>query len=595
MDSSLDIRDMLSVVKRRKWWFIGPATAILAVAIALLVLMPPIYRSKATILIESQEVPQDLVPALVSDYIDRRLDVLTRRVLLKDNLMRLIDRYELYPNLREHLTQIEVAERMSRDIGVQVLSTEVNDPRTGNSSDMTVAFEVQFDYPNPQIARRVVDELVSLYLATNQERRRGVIEQTTTFFQNEREALEQKIDQLEDELAAFRQHNADLLPRAVEFTRVQLANVDERLQDLRSSLRSLQEREGFLQTQLALTKEYETFEDVAVPGATPESKLELARAELASARARYSATHPDVIRLEREVRSLESVVGARGGVTALVARESELAAELGQLQQRYTAEHPDVQRVQAQLASVRDSLEDVGGAVGGGGAAGMRERNSAYVQLKAQLNSVQAEIRAITEQQGELQEVRQELQAQLGQAPLVEQEFLELNRRLETAIEERDEVAEKARTAGLSGSLEASSIGEQFVLAEPATVPRKPVRPSEKLILALGLVLAVGGGGASVMAAEMLDRSVRSAAQLARIVGETPLAMIPQLTTVRENRRRWLMRLLVVAVAIACVVGLLVWIDRAVMPLIVMFYEVQNAVDAWLAANLPWILGSAGG
>jgi hypothetical protein len=357
----------------------------------------------------------------------------------------------------------------------------------------------------------------------------------------------------------------------------------------------LQEREGFLQTQLALTDEFDTFEELGVPGSTPESKLELARAELAAARARYSASHPDIMRLEREVRSLQSIVGARSGVTQLVARETELAAELGQLQERYTSEHPDVRRVQGQLASVRESLEDVGGAVGGGGAAGMRQRNSAYVQLRAQLNSAQAEIRAITEQQRELEDVRSDLQAQLARAPRIEQELLELNRRLETAIEERDEVAEKARTAGLSGSLEASSIGEQFVLAEPATVPRKPVRPSEKLILALGLVLAVGGGGASVMAVEMLDRSVRSSVQLAKIVGETPLAMIPQLATVQENRRRWLLRLAVVALAVAGVVGVMVWVDRAVTPLIVVVYEIQNAVAAWLAANLPWTLGPVAG
>lgn len=595
MNSALGIHDVLAVIRRRKWWFTLPAAAIVALAVVLILVLPPIYRSKATILIESQEIPQDLVPALVSDYIDRRLDVLTRRVLLKDNLIRLIDRYDLYPTQREYFTETEVAERMSRDVGVQVLSTEVNDPRTGNSSDMTVAFEVQFDYPDAEVARRVVDELVSLYLATNQERRRGVIEQTTAFFQDERETLEERIVQLEDELAAFRQENAELMPRAVEYTRVRLGNVEQRLQDLRSSLRSLQEREGFLQTQLALTDEFDTFEEFGVPGSTPESKLELARAELAAARARYSASHPDIVRLEREVRSLQSIVGARGGVTQLVARETELAAELGQLQERYTSEHPDVRRVQGQLASVRESLEDVGGAVGGGGAAGMRQRNSAYVQLKAQLNSAQAEIRAITEQQRELEDVRSDLQAQLARAPRIEQELLELNRRLETAIEERDEVAEKARTAGLSGSLEASSIGEQFVLAEPATVPRKPVRPSEKLILALGLVLAVGGGGASVMAVEMLDRSVRSSVQLAKIVGETPLAMIPQLATVQENRRRWLLRLAVVALALAGVVGVLVWVDRAVTPLIVVIYEIQNSVAAWLAANLPWTLGPVAG
>jgi len=590
MESSLDIREFVSIFKRRRWWFVIPTTAILALAILLIFILPPIYRSKATILIESQDIPEDLVPALVGDYIDRRLDVLTRRVLMRDNLIRLADRFDLYAEQRRYMTQPELAERMRKDIAIDVLSTEVNDPRTGRSGDMTVAFELRFDYPDAEAARRVVDELVSLYLATNQERRRQVIDETSTFFAGERADLEDRIAELEAALASFREDNAELLPRQADYKRVQLGNVEQRLQDLRSSLRSLEEREGFLETQLALTDEFDTLTDLGMPGATPETQLEMVRAELATARARYSANHPDVVRLEREVRSLESVVGARGGVAALVAREASLAAELGRLQERYTGEHPDVRRVSAQLASVRASLEGAGGAAAGGAAPGTRPRNPAYVQLSAQLNSVKAETRAVRQQVAELEEVRDDLQAQLARAPTIEQEFLQLNRRLETALEERDAVAETARTAGLSGSLEASAIGERFVLAEPATVPREPVRPSERLILALGLVLAVGSGGASLMLAEMLDRSIRSAGQLTKLLGDGPLVTIPTLTSPRDVRRRWALRAGGLLLVTTAVIGLLVWIDRSVVPLIVVVYEVQNAIETWVATTVPWLV-----
>jgi uncharacterized protein involved in exopolysaccharide biosynthesis len=585
---------VLTAFKRRKWWFVVPATAILALAVLLLFVLPPVYRSKATILIESQDIPEALVPALVGDYIDRRLDVLTRRVLLRDNLLQLANRFDLYAEQRRYLTQPELAERMRKDIAVNVLSTEVDDPRTGRTGDITVAFELSFDYPDPDAARRVVDELVSLYLATNQQRRRQVIEETTAFFASERAALERRIVDLEEMLAAFRKENAELLPRQAEFKQVQLGNVEQRLQDLRSGLRALEERQGFLKTQLALTEEFGTLTDLGMPGATPESQLEMARAELATARARYSANHPDVLRLEREVSSLEAVVGARGGVTALVAREAQLAAELGRLQERYTAEHPDVRRVSGQLDSVRASLEEAGGAAAGGASPGTRPRNSAYVQLSAQLNSVAAEIRAVKEQIVELEDARGRLQAQLARAPVVEQEFLQLNRRLETALEERDAVAEKERTAGLSGSLEASAIGEQFVLAEPATVPREPVRPSETLILALGLVLAVGGGGFSLAMVEMLDRSVRSTAHLTQILGDAPLVSIPKLASSREVRRRWTWRIGALVLVATGVVAALVWIDRAVVPLIVVVYEIRNTVEAWLATTVPWLVTAPG-
>jgi uncharacterized protein involved in exopolysaccharide biosynthesis len=581
------------MVKRRKWWFGLPAVAILGLAVLGMFTLQPIYRSSATILIESQDVPEDLVPALMGDYIDRRLDVLTRRVLLRDNLLELAERFELFPDRPEDMTPEELAELIRKEIGVHVLSTEVNDPRTGRTGDMTVAFELSFHYPDAETARRVVDELAASYMALNQRQRQQVIAETTDFFAGERAALEERITDLENEVKVFREENAELLPRAVEFKRVQLGNVEQRLQDLRSSLRSLEERKGFLQTQLALTDEFEIFPDYGTPGATPESKLEIARAELAAARARYSGEHPDVRRLEREVNSLQSVVGVRSGASALAAREAELAAELAQLQDRYTSEHPDVRRISGQLASVRESLRN--SADGAGPVEqGTRPRNSAYVQLSAQLNSVTSEISAVEQQVAELEERRLDLQGQLSRAPLVEQEFEQLNRRLQSALEERDAVADKERTAGLSSSLEASAVGEQFVLAEPATVPRDPVRPNEKLILALGLVMAVGSGGAGIVMGELLDRSIRSTAHLARVLGEAPLVSIPTLVSPSDARkdRRWRWGLAVFGLAL--LVGLAVWIDRAVMPFPTAAEALGDMAEPWLGSVAWWRGGPAG-
>ena len=125
MESSLSLREFAFILRRRKWWFIFPATTVIVLAVVIMLVLPPIYRSEATILIESQDIPEDLVPALVGDYVDRRLDVLTRRVLLRDNLLRLANRFELYPEQRRFLTQAELAERMRRDVAVDVLSTEI--------------------------------------------------------------------------------------------------------------------------------------------------------------------------------------------------------------------------------------------------------------------------------------------------------------------------------------------------------------------------------------------------------------------------------------------------------------------------------------
>lgn len=587
MDYSLDPRQLLLILWSRKWWFVTPAVVVVAVAVALAVLLPPTYRSDALILVEDQDIPEDIVPSLINDYIDRRLDMLTRRVLVDENLISMIGRYDLYPAEAEVTSSTVLAERMRDDIQVNTLSTEINDPRVGRTTEMTVAFEIAFEYHNAANARRVTDELVSLYLSMNQETRRQAATQTTEFLSSERAALEERIAGIEDELATFQIENRELLPQEAAFKRQLLANTEQQMQSLERDLRSLREREGFLTTEIALTDEFEPRDERGPSSASPEALLEAARAELATARARYSASHPDVVRLRREVASLEAVVGDRVASGRLAEREELLVSELAALRERYTDTHPDVVRAERELASVsraRDAAEQRGEATGS--STGLT-RNSAYVQLSAQLNSVQAEIGSIEEQRRQLQEERRGLQEQLARAPAVEREYQRLNRRLENALADREALATKEASASLSSSMETAAISERFVLAEPASVPLAPVSPPQKLILVLGLVLAVGSGGVAVTLAELLDRSVRSAAQLARILGDTPLAVIPTIVSPAEQRRRWGRRAGVALLVIAVASTSVVWVHRSIVPLDVLGYQAQNRAQEWWVRTFP--------
>ena len=583
MDLSLEPRDLFRILRYRKWWFFTPAALVLIVSVLLILFLPPVYRSQATILIEDQDIPEDIVPTLLDDYIDRRLDTLTRRVLLTDNLRQIINSYDLYLDKREFMPMTDVAEHMRDNITVNVLSTQINDPTTGRTGEATVAFEIQFDYGNPRSAQQVTNELVSLFLSLNMESRRQVVEQTTNFLSAERSRIESQITEIEQDLAAFQLENRDLLPEAIAFKRQLLSNVDQQIQILERDYRSLREREGFLTTELALTDEFEPLDDRVPVGSTPESQLEVVRAELATARARYSESHPDVMRLRREVASLEEVVGARSrvGTGQLAAREEALVAELAGLRKRYTATHPDVVRVENELASLRDAIANAGGR--NGVQSGGVVRNTAFVQLSAQLNSVQAELHSIEEQREQLLDERRTLQEQIARAPVVEQRYLQLNRRLEEALADRESLADKEAMASLSGSMEIEAIGERLVLAEPPDMPLEAVSPPEKLILGLGLVLAMVGGTGAAAIAEVLDRSVRTSRMLAQLLGDTPLATVPTLVTAAERRRRWGLRLVAVLLASGVLVGVAVYVHQSIVPLEVLGFQTLGLVDQWIS------------
>ncbi len=63
-----DFRDYIAILLRRKGLLFWPAAAIFAVAVVVAFVLPPVYRSSATVLIEQPEIPPDLVQSMVTSY-----------------------------------------------------------------------------------------------------------------------------------------------------------------------------------------------------------------------------------------------------------------------------------------------------------------------------------------------------------------------------------------------------------------------------------------------------------------------------------------------------------------------------------------------
>jgi uncharacterized protein involved in exopolysaccharide biosynthesis len=93
--------DYLTVLLRRKKQFMIAAAIILAISVLLAVGLPSIYQSKATILIEQQEIPTDLVRSTVTSYAGERIQVISQKVMTTDNLSKIINDYDLYKTDRK--------------------------------------------------------------------------------------------------------------------------------------------------------------------------------------------------------------------------------------------------------------------------------------------------------------------------------------------------------------------------------------------------------------------------------------------------------------------------------------------------------------
>ena len=84
-----------SILSSARWQAIAIGAAVIFVLAALLAaLLPPSYRSSATILIQEQEIPQELVRSTITSFADERIQVISQEVLARSVLLELIGKIQ---------------------------------------------------------------------------------------------------------------------------------------------------------------------------------------------------------------------------------------------------------------------------------------------------------------------------------------------------------------------------------------------------------------------------------------------------------------------------------------------------------------------
>ena len=230
-------------------------------------------------------------------------------------------------------------------------------------------------------------------------------------------------------------------------------------------------------------------------------------------------------------------------------------------------------------------MRSTGGANGGPPSAD----NPAYIQLQSDLNAVRAELAAVQAQRDAVAEKLDQHQEMALRTPLVEREYVQLRRSLDDAMALRDELARKETTASLGQTLEAELKAERLSLIEPASLPLTPVRPNRTRIALIGLVLALGSGAGLVGVAQAMDDGVY-AKDVAAIVGEAPLSIVPRIMTRVDQRRHRFAVAVTVLVVFVGLGGAVWWVHQRYVPLDIAYYDAQR----WLRATVePYVANAS--
>src|SRR5438552_8259341 len=498
-ESTKTLGEYLAVLRWRKFEIIAVAMVVAAIASVVAIALPAVYRSTATIQVQEQEVPPELVRSTITSFADERIQVISQQVMTRAVLLRLIDKYGLYPRLRQRASTEEILERMHKDIKLTTVNADISDRSSGRRVNATIAFTLSYDSPRPDSAQKVVAELASLYLNENVKVRQQSVAETTAFLGQEADRLAAQIQDIETNLAQFKRRYAGRLPDS-SLVNMQLAErASSELLRVERDMSGLQERKLALEAQLHLVPP--AIQTASTPTAErslpPADRLRLLQAQYASASAIYGADHPDIRRMQREIAALKSETGASSKDVASAEQMKKLQAELASLRERYSEDHPDIKRVQRSIAALQASLAQSTASAEASDKrpsldAAKRPSNPAYIALLTQIEGTQRELNQLAAQKNDLRAQQQTYDARLSQIPEVEREYRDLTRDYDNAKTRYQEVKAKQMQAEVSQSLESEHKAERFSLGEPPQVPERPFSPNRPAIALMGLVAALG-------------------------------------------------------------------------------------------------------
>lgn len=175
--------------------------------------------------------------------------------------------------------------------------------------------------------------------------------------------------------------------------------------------------------------------------------------------------------------------------------------------------------------------------------------------LNTQLRTAELEIRSLVQKRIELEARIDEHEVLIRRAPQVEMQYEGFMRSYEDAKTKYADLQGKLRAADFAGDVGQDIAGRRFTLLEPPILPLGPDSPNRPVIILIGFLLALAVGTGFVMAAEVLDDSIRGAQKLTDIVGSPPLAVVPYLnnsadiTHARTNNVLLIVAMLVVGAA----------------------------------------------
>jgi uncharacterized protein involved in exopolysaccharide biosynthesis len=549
----LDLTKIKGIIKRRKWWLVLPFLGVFSMVTAIALVLPDIYQSTATIMIQNPQIPKDVVPTAVSVYADQRIQSITQEVTSRSKILALVEKYDLIPDKRDRLNADEIVEKVRDRIKVETISAEIKNETLRTPVQLTIAFQLAMEDESAKKAQMVANEIASYFMSKNIEERGKRVRSTTEFLEDQLRQAKENVDSLETKLAAYREKHLEELPEFTNLNMQKLEKLNADISNINMQVRSLEEQRATTKSNMAAIDPFSWSGSRVMSN---EERLQQAQMERAALVSKYSEKHPLVQAKNQEIDLLDANTHGISKLAEARAKLQDLETKLAGLKSRYTDKHPAVVAKVQEVESARKELEALQRKVGKPNAAPSETpTNPAFVSLKADLERIGASISSLNAEKARLELQIKEVYEKLHSMPQVTKEYNELTTDYQNAKAHYTDLQQKLMAAQVAQGMEEGQLGESFQIVEPPFLPEEPAKPNRLAIILIGFVLGAGFSLGLTSLREFTDYRIRDLRTVEQLTMAPILSVIPRIVTgddVSKDRRRK------VLVAIGTVGGIVV-------------------------------------
>ncbi len=341
---NLDLSFYFAVFLRRIHYFIIVFALVSAAALAAAFLLPAVYTARATLIVESPQIPGQLLPPSVQAASLEKLQIAQKNLMRRVNLLDIAQKLKVFKDI----------DKMTPD---QIVQGMAGNTRINNSAARGAAtiMDIQFDGETGARAAAVVNEYVTIILSDDAQTRKSNAEGSVSFFETEKKRLDGELSAMSAKLLKFQNENKDALPNTLPY---RLGQQQLLQNNLATAERDIATQKDQKQRMIALFEATGQLSGTTA-NQTPEARqLDALRQQLNSSLAILSPTNPKVRQLQAQISQLEKVVqsqqlppGAQG--TPM----SPLDIQIATMDTQIAALEEQRKQLIDQLAVIKDSID----------------------------------------------------------------------------------------------------------------------------------------------------------------------------------------------------------------------------------------------